>query len=342
MTDSTQARNRRILLVDDNPAIHTDYRKVFDTDNTVDALDADEDLLFGGGTPRSTGSLLYEMVSAHQGQEALDLVVSSLEWNNPFSVALVDMRMPPGWDGLETVARLWQADPCLLIIFCTAYSDYSWSDMVDKLGITDRFVLLKKPFDAIEVKQLVASMVERWHAAKQADANLDDLARLQRITEHLLAENERLRELLTRTASVAQGIPRLPGTVLLADPSPEDRGDAVQLLVPTGADVVEFEDGYEVVNEHLRRRATGEQIAAVVLELALPDLLGTETIRALRSDGFNGPILVRAHLRGKGDIERALAAGATAVVAKSDASLGFYSALHGLALPVSAVECDQP
>jgi diguanylate cyclase len=342
MTHCTSARNRRILMVDDNPAIHADYRKVFETDNTIDAFDADEDLLFGVGTPKSTGSLVYEMSYAIQGQEALDLVVNSLECGKPFSVALVDMRMPPGWDGLETVARLWQADPRLLIIFCTAYSDYSWSEMVDRLGITDRFVLLKKPFDAIEVKQLVASMVERWHATREADTNLDDLSRLQRTTGHLLDENERLRDLLTRTASVAQGIPRLPGTVLLADPSPEDRGDAVQLLVPTGADVVEFEDGYEVVNEHLRRRATGEQIAAVVLELALPDLGGTETIRALRSDGFNGPILVRAHLRGKGDIERALAAGATAVVAKSDASLGFYSALHGLELPAPAVECDQP
>ena len=61
---------------------------------------------------------------------------------NPYALAFVDVRMPPGWDGIETIDRLWQTDPNLHVVICTPYSDYSWERMEERLGRSDRLFIL--------------------------------------------------------------------------------------------------------------------------------------------------------------------------------------------------------
>ena len=144
----------RILVIDDNEAIHQDFRKILGSSGAADAdLAEARAALFGETSAPSTGPSV-EIDSAFQGQEGLALVVRSLEQDRPYALAFVDVRMPPGWDGIETTSRIWERDPHVQIVICTAYSDYSWSDMLDKLGRSDRLVVLKKPFDNIEVQQL--------------------------------------------------------------------------------------------------------------------------------------------------------------------------------------------
>lgn len=143
--------NRRILLVDDMPTIHEDFRKILASE-AVSELDEDEALLFGA--PSSTTSIHFDLDSAYQGAEALDKVTASLLADLPYAMAFIDMRMPPGWDGVETIERLWQADPALQVVLCTAYSDYSWAEVLTRLNVRDRLLILKKPFDAIEAYQL--------------------------------------------------------------------------------------------------------------------------------------------------------------------------------------------
>src|SRR5579863_3607907 len=100
MPDSDATRNRRVLVIDDNPSIHDDFRKVlgapFDADG---ALEADELLLFGedSRTPRRH---YFQVDSASQGQGGLEKVQAGLRNGEPYALAFVDMRMPPGWDGL--------------------------------------------------------------------------------------------------------------------------------------------------------------------------------------------------------------------------------------------------
>ncbi|HET6883025.1 MAG TPA: response regulator, partial [Pirellulales bacterium] len=89
----------------------------------------------------------------------------------------VDMRMPPGWDGLETIKRLWQAEPKLQVVLCTAYSDYSWFEICEALSPGDRLLILKKPFDAIEVRQLAATLVTKWNLSRAADRSQRELER---------------------------------------------------------------------------------------------------------------------------------------------------------------------
>jgi diguanylate cyclase (GGDEF)-like protein/PAS domain S-box-containing protein len=178
------SQNRRVLFVDDMPSIHEDFRKILCPAVANIDLDADEALLFG--TQTAEASLRFEMDSAYQGTEALDRVHASLGKGLPYAMAFLDMRMPPGWDGVETVERLWQADPRLQIVFCTAYSDYSWKEILQRLDVRDRLLILKKPFDPIEVYQFANALTTKWQMTEQAAFKMDRL-------EH--AVEERTREL---------------------------------------------------------------------------------------------------------------------------------------------------
>jgi len=158
--------NRRILLVDDTPAIHEDYFKILSSIAAASDLEEDEVLLFGAAT--RAAAIHFDLESAYQGAEALEKVRAALLADIPYAMAFVDMRMPPGWDGVETVERLWQEDPGLQIVLCTAYSDYSWIDVLSRLDVRDRLLILKKPFDNIEVYQLASTMTMKWEMTKHA------------------------------------------------------------------------------------------------------------------------------------------------------------------------------
>ena len=100
--------------------------------------------------------------------EALDKVETALANDLPYAMAFIDMRMPPGWDGLETIERLWQVDPKLQVALCTAYSDYSWEDIDERLELGDRLLILKKPFDAIEIRQMASALTAKWQMTEDA------------------------------------------------------------------------------------------------------------------------------------------------------------------------------
>ncbi|MEW6306983.1 MAG: response regulator [Verrucomicrobiota bacterium] len=166
--------HRRILVIDDNPAIHEDYRKVLAARARDEELNAQERQLFGTeASPQA--HVTFEVDSALQGQEGLKLVQQALAEGRPYATAFVDIRMPPGWDGIETVARLWEVCPELQIVICSAHSDYSWEEMVARLGHSDRLVILKKPFDNIEVLQLACALTEKWRLLQEVNARLEGL-----------------------------------------------------------------------------------------------------------------------------------------------------------------------
>jgi signal transduction histidine kinase len=169
--------NKRVLIVDDNPAIHDDFRKVLAATKAKEPeLLAAEAELFGDIPTQITVD--FELDSACQGAEALEKVRAAVGSGRPYAMAFVDVRMPPGWDGIETVSRLWQVDPDLQVILCTAHSDYSWEEMVRKLNFSDNLVILKKPFEKIEVLQLACAFGSKWELRRQARLKLEELAQL--------------------------------------------------------------------------------------------------------------------------------------------------------------------
>ena len=123
------------------------------------------------------------------------MVCRALEEGRPYMMAFVDVRMPPGWDGVETTSKIWEHYPDLQVVICTAYSDYSLEEMLDKLGHSDRLVILKKPFDNIEVQQLANALTEKWQLLQQAKSTMDDLeSAVAARTEELNAANKKLHE----------------------------------------------------------------------------------------------------------------------------------------------------
>ena len=155
-----EATPRRVLVVDDNQNIRADFAKIFEQ-GAPTALDAVEQEIFG--LPSSTDLWrAFELDFAASGEEAAAEAKAAFEAGSPYLMAFIDVQMPPGWDGVRTASELRRIDPRVEIVLCTAYSSYSWEDMVEQLGSGDRFLVLKKPFDPIEVRQLAYSVTDKW------------------------------------------------------------------------------------------------------------------------------------------------------------------------------------
>ena len=199
--------NRRILVVDDTPAIHQDFRKILSPSaGNDDSLDDTESLLFG--TPQ-VNRLQFQIDSAYQGEEALELVKRAQAEGQPYALVFADMRMPPGWDGLQTIEQLWKADPRLQIALCTAFSDYSWETMSERIEFDDQLLILKKPFDTLEIRQMASAMTWKWQLAQ-------DAARKMRTLERTI--EERVQELLKVSHLLQYDVlTELPNSMLLGD-----------------------------------------------------------------------------------------------------------------------------
>src|SRR5271157_3957324 len=185
--------NHRILVIDDNKAIHDDLRKILLGElKTQENLQDDEAFLFAIEVVPITK---FEIDSAYQGQEGLAKLQQSLAEQRPYALAFVDVRMPPGWDGVETITHLWQVYPGLQVVVCTAYSDYSWNDIQRRLGQSENLLILKKPFDNIEVIQLAHALTRKWLVSRQAQARLEDLdLMVAQRTAELQAANRRIKQ----------------------------------------------------------------------------------------------------------------------------------------------------
>jgi signal transduction histidine kinase len=168
-----QLQHRRILLIDDLPSIHEDFHKILSYTMVASDLDEAETTLFGTASPPP--AVGFELDSAYQGQEGVAKVRVSLQAGQPYALAFVDMRMPPGWDGIETIEHLWQEDPRLQVVICTAYSDYAWKEVLARLDMRDRLLILKKPFDNIEVCQLANTLTQKWALTRQTELQLQQL-----------------------------------------------------------------------------------------------------------------------------------------------------------------------
>jgi two-component system, cell cycle sensor histidine kinase and response regulator CckA len=217
MNVGAQTPNHRILVIDDNATIHADFRKILCPKSAGDKdLDLMEAELFNEKQP-GADSLKFELDSAYQGQEGLEMVKKAMAENRPYAMAFVDVRMPPGWDGVETIARIWEIYPEIQIVVCTAYADYSWEELRAQVGQPDSLVVLKKPFDNVEVQQLAHALTKKWLLNLQASLQLAELetmvqrrtAELERTNAELAATQERFSKAF-HASPIPSGIQTLP------------------------------------------------------------------------------------------------------------------------------------
>ncbi len=152
----------RILIVDDNPEIHADFRKVLAAEQCAEALADLEASLFG---ETEESAVCYTLDSAFQGASAIDMVQKAAARGEPYGLAFVDVRMPPGIDGVCTVAAIRQVDAALPCVMCTAYSDYTPEAARQKIGIASGLLFISKPFDPKIIRALAGEMMTRFSEA---------------------------------------------------------------------------------------------------------------------------------------------------------------------------------
>ncbi|PTL78229.1 response regulator [Vitiosangium sp. GDMCC 1.1324] len=159
---SSDVCRRRILVIDDSEAIHTDFRRILSPEQrrSRGEIDLLEEALFGTAPARSTTSTEPEFLvdSAFQGQEGVAKIRASVEAHQPYELVFLDYRMPPGWNGAETLRRLREVAPSLRVVLCSAYSDYSWGELVREFSDLQLLKELRKPFNGQEVRKLALAL----------------------------------------------------------------------------------------------------------------------------------------------------------------------------------------
>jgi diguanylate cyclase (GGDEF)-like protein/PAS domain S-box-containing protein len=230
--------NFRILIIDDNLAIHQDFMKIL-TSSSTSSLDDISKELFG---TKSVVSLLpqFEIDTASQGKEGVECIKKAVEEKRPYSLAFVDIRMPPGWDGVETIKRIWEIDKDIQVVICTAYSDYSWEETIAQLGTTDNLLILKKPFDNSSVRQLAHALTRKWQLIQNVRQYTDNLKQ----------------QVLDRTESLQTSLSLVKATL-------ESSNDGI-LVVNNDGIVIDFNqkfaDMWQLADEKLR----GENILEIL------------------------------------------------------------------------------
>jgi diguanylate cyclase len=280
MGKNTAPVNRRLLVIDDNRDIHGDFRKVLGGHLDDDrALAAAELALLGESAPAGT-SVGFEIDSAFQGQEGVARVQQALDEGRPYAMAFVDMRMPPGWDGLETIERLWAIDPDVQVVICSAHSDYDWTDVVARLDNSDKLLVVKKPFEAIEVLQCANSLTRKWQNERIVRRHVETLEQVVNArTQGLETANKQLRHLATHDALTG-----LPNRVLM-----DDRISQCIVLAErqnqTFAVLLLDLDRFKLVNDSLGHRAGDELLKAVAQRLRNV-VRDVDTVARLGGDEF--------------------------------------------------------
>ncbi len=282
MANSSPLANRRILIIDDNAAIHLDFRKVLGAQSehsAQDALDVLEANLFGEAVvaaPRPN----FDIDSAHQGQEGVAMAQQALVEGRPYAMAFVDMRMPPGWDGLKTIERLWATDPDVQVVICSAHTDYDWTEVVERLGHSDRLLVLRKPAEPIEVLQCATALSRKWENDKLVR---EHVLRLEQVittrTQGLEAANQQLRHLATHDALTG-----LPNRVLLDDRLQQAIAHAERDMRAFAVLVCDL-DRFKLINDSLGHRA-GDELLQEVARRLLTVARTADTVARFGGDEF--------------------------------------------------------
>ena len=270
----------RILVVDDNRAIHEDFRKILLGGKLDENLQTLEASVFGTAVAARDTPGEYRLDSAYQGAEALALVQLAHDAHQRYSVAFVDMRMPPGWDGLETIEHLWDVDPEIQIVICSAYSDYDWQNLITRLGHSDKLLVLKKPFEMIEVLQCTHALTSKWRIERALRQHVDSLEKdVSDRTLGLEAANKQLRHLVTHDSLTS-----LPNRVLLDDRMSQAIVHAERAGEGFAVCVLDL-DRFKLINDSLGHHAGDELLKHVARRLTTA-VRSVDTAARLGGDEF--------------------------------------------------------
>jgi len=278
--EAATTANRRVLVIDDNPTIHEDFRKVFVRDAGAEQALLDHERVLFGKPALGSAAPSFEIDFALQGQAGVELVRAASSEGRPYAVAFVDMRMPPGWDGLETVERLWEVDPDVQVVICSAHGDYDWTEVIARLGQADKMLVVKKPFEPIEVLQCANALSRKWQNEWTARRRVETLEKvLTDRTQGLEAANHQLRYLATHDALTG-----LPNRALLEDRIGQAIASAERDQLPFAVLLLDL-DRFKPINDSMGHRVGDEFLKEVALRLR-SSVRAADTVARLGGDEF--------------------------------------------------------
>jgi diguanylate cyclase (GGDEF)-like protein len=253
----------RILIVDDEPAMHDSYRRSFagQQSDSADALGAMVAELFGDDVADADGRPDFALVHADQGLEAIAAVEQALIDGQPFAVAFIDVRMPPGIDGRETAQRIRALDPEINLVIVTGFSDFSPVEISKVAGPPDKIFYIAKPFEVAEITQTATALAKRWEIDRELKAARATLAaqvvQLEEQSAELAANESRAIHLATHD-SLTDAPNRLAFLRALAE-----RTRAAGLFATVMVDL----DRFKLVNDtlgHLAGDAMIREVCAIL------------------------------------------------------------------------------
>ncbi len=166
MAQNETATNR-ILVVDDDAMLIGEYLrclgKDFEPDSATSTLTDLEKVLFGEETDEK-GAAKFEVQSCDQGKIAVAAVREAVKVGNPFSIVFLDIRMPPGIDGIEAAKQIREIDQNVNIVIVTGSVSPEPENLGKEIPPADRIFFFKKPFHAVECRQLAAALCGKWHS----------------------------------------------------------------------------------------------------------------------------------------------------------------------------------
>ena len=191
----SQYANSRILIVDDQPELHDDFVEMLVPSAGQWASDDLASVFDGAGEPESArhGVVVlprFELSHAFNGLEACKRIEDACRAGKPFALAFVDVRMPPGIDGIEAIQRIRETDREVEVVVMTAYSDRSLGDIVRGTELLHKMLYVRKPFTREEIQQVAMCLVGKWNIERALARRSQEIAASNRTLQAVLDATE--------------------------------------------------------------------------------------------------------------------------------------------------------